>query len=162
MQTNRRAFMKKTAQCVAAGCILNQCPNLLKAGELKMTDTGIESYVAAISQISTYCGFNCTNECPWLIASLQNDTAAMRKQAEQWSKTNQKPIIPDGEMFCFGCKPIDRPKGHIIKTCDVRKCAVEKNLQSCIECDNLKSCDKDLWKRFPKFHTSIIEKQKKL
>ena len=162
MQRDRRDFMKKAAQCVAAGCILNQCPNLLKAGELKMTDTEMDMYVTAISQTPTYCGFTCKKNCSWLMASLNNDTEGMRKQADKWSKTNQKPTIPDGQTFCFGCKPIEKPKGYIVKVCDVRKCAVEKNMETCIACDNLASCDKDLWKRFPKFRKSLVEKQKML
>jgi len=36
-----------------------------------------------------------------------------------------------------------------------------KKLECCIECDELEACDKDLWKRFPKFHQQVVEMQAK-
>jgi len=37
---------------------------------------------------------------------------------------------------------------------------MEKEKECCIECDDLTTCDKDLWSRFPEFKTKVIEMQK--
>ena len=56
---------------------------------------------------------------------------------------------------CDGCKALDKPEGVVVSKCDVRACAREKKLDCCIECDELTTCDKDLWKRFPTFKLTI-------
>ena len=33
--------------------------------------------------------------------------------------------------------------------------------ESCIECDDLATCDKKLWTTFPTFHDKVIEMQQK-
>jgi hypothetical protein len=49
--------------------------------------------------------------------------------------------------------------GIRLQKCDVRTCAIEKKLNACIECDELSSCGKDLYKKFPDFHQSVIKLQ---
>jgi hypothetical protein len=49
----------------------------------------------------------------------------------------------------------------VLKRCTVRDCAREKELDCCIECDELTECDKDLWRRFPSFKEQVIELQAK-
>ncbi|MBD3857240.1 MAG: DUF3795 domain-containing protein [Acidobacteria bacterium] len=60
-----------------------------------------------------------------------------------------------------GCKELEKPEGIVLKRCDVRACAREKELDGCIECDELPACDKDLWRRFPKFKEQVVELQVK-
>ena len=36
---------------------------------------------------------------------------------------------------------------------------IQEKVQACIQCEELKECDKDLWKRFPQFHESIVKLQ---
>ncbi|MCP4311004.1 MAG: hypothetical protein GY790_07060 [Bacteroidetes bacterium] len=43
----------------------------------------------------------------------------------------------------------------------MRSCAMEKAYQACIQCDELKGCDKDLWTRFPQFHEGVMKIQVK-
>ena len=65
---------------------------------------------------------------------------------------------PD-KIYCFGCKTKKKPVGIRLQKCDVRNCAIDKNLESCIECKDLKTCEKDLWKKFPDFKNAIIQMQ---
>jgi hypothetical protein len=43
----------------------------------------------------------------------------------------------------------------------VRSCAREKKLECCIECNELGACDKDLWRRFPKFKEQVVAMQER-
>jgi hypothetical protein len=65
------------------------------------------------------------------------------------------------ELYCFGCKNSEKPEGIVLKNCTVRSCAIEKKIESCIECDELVACDKELWERFPDFKKMVIEMQQK-
>jgi hypothetical protein len=65
------------------------------------------------------------------------------------------------QAICYGCKELDKPEGVVLKKCDVRPCAREKKLDSCIECDDLATCDKELWTRFPDFRQKVLEMQEK-
>jgi hypothetical protein len=65
---------------------------------------------------------------------------------------------PD-KIFCFGCKITDKPVGIRLQKCDVRNCAIDKKLDSCIECKELSACEKDLWKKFPDFKKAVIKMQ---
>ncbi len=54
-----------------------------------------------------------------------------------------------------------KPQGMVVSNCTVRACAIEKNYDSCIQCDELTICNKDLWKRFPEFYKRVKEMQSK-
>ncbi len=65
------------------------------------------------------------------------------------------------QAICYGCRAEDKPQGIVLKRCDVRACVREKELDCCIECPELSACDKDLWRRFPKFKEQVIEMQER-
>ena len=73
----------------------------------------------------------------------------------------QADAFDERQAFCFGCKALDKPEGVVLQNCDVRPCAREKKLESCIECDELATCDKKLWARFPKFRDKMVELQQR-
>lgn len=52
-------------------------------------------------------------------------------------------------VFCYGCKPKDKPLSINVNACTVRKCAIEKGIDCCIECTGLTACEKELWKNYP-------------
>lgn len=85
----------------------------------------------------------------------------MKKEAfEQWHiKENHGIDFDSNTAFCWSCKAKDKPLGIITNKCTVRNCAIEKGYEACIECDDIKTCDKELWKGFPDFHKSVIEIQ---
>ncbi len=64
------------------------------------------------------------------------------------------------KIFCWGCKPKDKPLSINVNVCTVRKCAIEKSYDSCIECTELAACDKELWKSYPKFKENVLAAQK--
>ncbi|MCF8358387.1 MAG: DUF3795 domain-containing protein, partial [Prolixibacteraceae bacterium] len=49
----------------------------------------------------------------------------------------------------------------VVEKCTVRKCVIEKGMDSCIECSELKTCKEDLWERFPEFYKVVIQMQEK-
>jgi hypothetical protein len=69
--------------------------------------------------------------------------------------------ISNSLAVCYGCKTKDKPEGIVLQRCDVRACAPKKGHDCCIECDELKTCDKDLWRRFPKFKEQVIAMQQR-
>jgi hypothetical protein len=110
----------------------------------------------------TYCGFECTKDCEFLKASFENDPELKKEVYEKWSIKERYNIDFDAEkIFCFGCKPGDKPLGVVVENCTVRECTIEKGFDCCIECSELTGCEKDLWTRFPDFKNHVIELQKK-
>jgi hypothetical protein len=108
-----------------------------------------------------YCGFKCTTECTLYKASLENNVE-LKKKAYAEFKIKEKYGIdfdPD-KIFCFGCKEKNKPLSVIVSPCTVRKCAIEKGYECCIECNGLAACDKELWKSFPQFKENVIKMQK--
>jgi hypothetical protein len=91
-----------------------------------------------------YCGLACYS-CPIHLATLEKDQsmqAKMRKEiAEQLAKiygTIPKPeIITD----CDGCKVNNGRLFTGCIDCEIRKCAIEKNLINCAYCCDY-ACDK--------------------
>jgi hypothetical protein len=109
-----------------------------------------------------YCGYVCSNECTLYKATIENN-AELKKKAYDDSKMKEKFNIdfdPD-KIFCWGCKINDKPLSINVKACTVRKCAIEKTYDSCIQCNGLKACDKELWKNFPKFKDYVVGLQEK-
>lgn len=108
-----------------------------------------------------YCGYQCPDDCQFLKGSMENNIALKKEAYELWEIKERFDIDFDPEqIFCFGCKTKDKPEGVVLVNCTVRACAIEKKLDCCIECDELVSCDKDLWDRFPDFKKQVIGMQK--
>jgi len=56
---------------------------------------------------------------------------------------------------------MDKLEGAFVHNSTVRAYSIEKGYDSCIQCNKLTTCDKDLWNRFPEFHKAVIEMQVK-
>lgn len=160
MDQDRREFLKQSAKGITFCCAMTQWSNLLHGDSEEKPNSPIDEYIEKVSQEMTYCAYRCTKECDWLMASLQNDTEAMKEQAEGWSKRHNNQKIPEDQMFCFGCKPVDKPLGYIVKQCMVRQCAIEKKYETCIECSDLATCDKALWTNYPGHRDYVLKLQK--
>jgi uncharacterized Fe-S cluster-containing radical SAM superfamily protein len=100
-----------------------------------------------------YCGLDC-GSCLIHLATLEQDKIlqyAMRKSvAEQLFKYYGINSSPENINDCDGCRA---DTGRIYTgciQCDIRKCAITKNLESCVFCDNY-SCD-NLRKHFSLDH----------
>lgn len=109
-----------------------------------------------------YCGYVCPEDCKFLKATLDNDVELKKEAWELWKIEERYGVSFDKKQaICYGCKELDKPEGIVLERCTVRACAREKKIDCCIECDQLKTCDKDLWKRFPTFHEQVVEMQEK-
>jgi hypothetical protein len=108
-----------------------------------------------------YCGYTCPADCKFLKATTENNLELKKEAYNTWKVKERYGVDFDPEkIFCWGCKTPDKPEGVVINGCQVRKCAIEKGHQACIQCDNLSVCDKDLWKNFPEFYNHVKEMQK--
>lgn len=108
-----------------------------------------------------YCGYSCPKNCQFLEASVKNDVELKRKAYETWEMKKRFGVDFEADkIFCFGCKNPEKPVGLRLQKCDVRQCAIENKLESCIECKKLVNCEKDLWTKFPEFHKAVIKMQK--
>jgi hypothetical protein len=160
MNQGRREFLKTSIQGVAACCLMTGCTHLSGAGWDKKPEYDPESYPDEVSKEMTYCAYRCSRECPWLTATLKGDKKTLNELTMQWSKQHGDKRMPDDKKFCYGCKPIGKPLGYIVAVCAVRKCAIEKGFSTCMECENLEKCDKELWTLYPT-HRDYVLKQKK-
>ncbi|WP_372653452.1 DUF3795 domain-containing protein [Draconibacterium sp.] len=149
-QSNRRQFIINSS---VTGCAI------LLSGKLSAF-TFPENELPDPKKLN-YCGYTCPADCQFLEASEKNDVELKKKAYEQWKIEEHYGIAFEAEkIFCFGCKNSDKPAGVVLTNCTVRACAIDKQFDSCIQCKQLKNCDKDLWKRFPDFHKSVITMQK--
>jgi hypothetical protein len=109
-----------------------------------------------------FCGYTCPDDCHFLEASLKNDAALKKAAFKEWELEEHYGLVfNEKEIFCFRCKPGGKPEGPVLTHCTVRQCAMEKGYQACIQCTDLKGCDKELWTRFPQFHDAVIQMQEK-
>jgi len=148
-QSNRRTFIKSST---IAGC------SLLISGKLSAFSFP-QNEVPDPKKLN-YCGYTCPKECKFLEASIKNDVDLKKEAYDEWQVKERYHVDFEPEkIFCFGCKNEEKPAGVVLTNCTVRKCAIQKKYDSCIQCNELADCDKDLWSRFPDFHKSVIKMQ---
>lgn len=152
----RREFLKRSGQAGIAGCALLLCGNAAASVSLLMGDD-----IPDPAKLN-YCGYTCPEKCDYLMATLNDDEALKKECFANWAIEERYGIKYDPEIsFCYGCKAEGKPEGVVVTACTVRACTIEKELDCCIECDELRSCDKDLWKRFPEFYDGVKKLQLK-
>ena len=157
-QIKRREFLIK-GSCAGIAC----CALLMSA---KASPFGKLLTMAEDEPIDpkrlNYCGYTCPSDCKFLIASVKNDPELKKEAYTIWKIKEKYNIDFDPEtIFCYGCKNTEKPEGVVLKNCTVRKCALSKGLNCCIECSELSGCTKELWSQFPDFRQYVIELQKK-
>lgn len=107
-----------------------------------------------------YCGYKCPDSCKMHLAGKSDDEALKKEAFKMWSLEEKYGVEYSPEIvFCEQCKGTDDPKSLVLTGCTVRKCAIEKGKDCCIACDELKSCEKDLWTKFPQFKEQVIKMQ---
>ena len=87
-----------------------------------------------------YCGLNC-EECEAYIATINNDNNLREKVAKEWSVLNKVEITKE-MINCGGCRASGKKFPFCDKMCPIRKCAMEKSMDTCGDCENLKTCAK--------------------
>lgn len=86
-----------------------------------------------MSNITAYCGLDC-NECPTFLATKSNDDEKRKEVAELWSNL-YKAEIKASDINCDGCKSSGGSLFSHCNVCEIRKCAKEKAINNCSECD---------------------------
>ena len=87
------------------------------------------------------CGLVCS-KCDAFIATQLNDPAKLELVAADWRKRYQCDDINIENIRCNGCMTDGGPKcTHCESGCDVRKCAIARNVAVCGECKDY-SCTK--------------------
>ena len=157
-QLKRREFLIKGSCAGIACCAMLMSPKGLLAGKtLRLSDDE-----PVDPKILNYCGYKCPADCQFLLASVKNDTELKKEVYRLWKIKEKYNIDFDPEtIFCFGCKNNEKPEGVVLVNCTVRKCAISKGFDCCIECSELGECQKELWSQFPDFKLQVIEMQKK-
>ena len=84
-----------------------------------------------------YCGINCA-ECGAYLAFKNNDNALREKTAAEWTKAHNFNFTPE-MINCSSCKGTGMQIGHC-SNCEIRKCAIEKNVENCGACPEFNTC----------------------
>jgi hypothetical protein len=151
---NRRDFVSGCIKAGSACVLLASGGNLFASGTL--TDDKPDP------RKLEYCGYKCPDDCPLKKGTLENNVELKKKAYTEFGMKKKYGIDFDPEkIFCYGCKSPGKPIGPSVKGCKVRECAIAKGLESCIQCNTLSKCEKDLWKEFPKLHEHVLSLQKK-
>ena len=154
---NRRDFLVTGMKTGITTCTLLACPalNALSFSSLKVDEVPDPGKL-------NYCGYVCPDDCKMKKATLENDTDMKKQAFSEWKLEEKYGIAFDPDkVICYGCKTKSEKKGIVVENCTVRKCAVSKEHECCIECNELSNCDKELWKAFPEFKKYVIGLQKK-
>ena len=86
-----------------------------------------------------FCGLNCA-KCPAFKATQADDDEARARTAAFYAKKYGFTLTPD-QINCDGCKAAGGRRLAYCRTCDVRKCGMEKGLENCVSCPS-QPCDK--------------------
>ena len=86
-----------------------------------------------MQEIIAYCGLPC-NECESFIATMNNDEEEINRIAAEWSEKYGSKITPV-DVWCEGClTTTGRQSSYCRSHCQVKKCAVEKQVVNCGHC----------------------------
>lgn len=85
-----------------------------------------------------YCGLDC-EKCDAFIATKNNDNVLREKTAKLWAKLNNAPILPE-HINCDGCKVEGVKTFYCENLCAIRKCAIEKDINTCGDCSDMEQC----------------------
>jgi hypothetical protein len=153
---SRRLFLKKgTSFCIA-------CTALAASPGLKAMSSFLDDEEIPDPKKLEYCGYTCPKECPMFVATQNNDVSAKKEAFEKWKLEERYGLSFEADkVFCYKCKPGDKPVGIAAQHCEVRNCAIKNGYDCCIECNELKNCEKGVFQRFPDFHKGVIQLQEK-
>jgi hypothetical protein len=153
--TSRRQFISNTSKFAITCCALATCRKFAGANWL------LDEEIPDPKKLE-YCGYTCPADCKMLKGTLENNNELKKEAFNEWKLEERFGITFDPEkVICYTCKAEDKPMGVVLGKCTIRECAIGRGNDCCIECDDLTTCEKDLWQRFPDFHKHVIDMQKK-
>lgn len=157
---SRRNFLKQCGMFGGACCAYMMLSPKLSAQTESEENKGKEKKIIDLKQLAV-CGYPCLKLCPLYPATIENNVEAKKAVYEQWEiKKNFGIEFDPDKIYCYGCRAFDKPDNLLgMSACDGRKCVKANEMQSCIQCKNLTSCDKEIWKKFPQLYESTKKLQ---
>lgn len=151
--SNRREFLKCCSLAVGAGC-LGKID--LSGAEKKFQDKKLD-----LDEL-TYCAWKCSPETCVMLKATQDDNEELRKKAFEISGFKEKFGVEYDKklVFCHTCKEENKPQNMMMKACEVKNCAVERGVRSCVECKDLSGCKKETWVKYPQQKAYALKLQK--
>jgi len=148
---NRREFLVRCTRAGGVCCALLACgrPALPQGATGGKTGSAKPLDPKALS----YCGIPkayCESQCELFKATRDSDAKLKKTVYDQWEMKKKFGVDFDpGKIFCYGCKPGDKPLKVGMAECPVRVCPMASGLESCVQCLDLAACDKAFWKEWP-------------
>ncbi len=153
---SRRQFLVGGAKCGGTCCALLALSRILPAQEGEQEKQGPERNPVDLKALA-YCGIPfafCERQCELYKATRDNDAALKRSVYDRWQMKAKFGLEFDpSKVFCYGCKPGEKPLKVGMAECPVRTCPMANGLESCVQCSGLAACDKAFWKEWPNAHT---------
>lgn len=87
-----------------------------------------------------FCGLDC-GSCPAFLARKYDDQSIREKTAKEWTEKGFE-IFPQ-EINCDGCNIREGVVIDFCRQCKVRSCAMERDVESCAECEDFICQDLD-------------------
>jgi hypothetical protein len=156
---SRRMFLGHCAKMGVTCCALLAWNRNLSAGERLEIMQSQENKPIDLKPFS-FCGIPCLQACPLYGATLKNDLKVKKLIYEKWEWKKKFGIEYDPEkVFCYSCKPGDKPLKVGMADCAVRNCGLANGVESCVQCGHLAACDKEFWKTWPEQFASVQKLQ---
>ena len=93
-----------------------------------------------MNEYIAYCGLDCET-CEARLATVNNDNELRIKVSKEWSELNGVEITPE-MINCSGCRIPGVKTVYCDSLCPIRQCAREKQMETCGDCPEMKSCEK--------------------
>ena len=93
-----------------------------------------------MNEYIAYCGLDCET-CEARQATVNNDDELRIRVAKLWSELNGVEITPE-MINCTGCRIPGVKSPYCDSLCPIRQCAMEKQVETCGSCPDMKSCEK--------------------
>lgn len=91
-----------------------------------------------MKELIAYCGLDC-EKCDAYLATINNDQKLREKTAKLWSELNHATITPE-QINCEGCRVDGIKTVYCESLCGIRRCALNKGLETCGECGDMEKC----------------------
>ena len=156
---NRREFLEHGAKAGVVFCAVSVWSRIAPAQESAPAKPAQAVKPIDLKTLA-YCGIPfayCERNCELFKATRDNDVKLKQAVYDQWGMKKKFGVefAPD-KIFCYGCKPGDKPLKVGMAECPVRNCPMASGLESCVQCLSLADCDKAFWKDWPNAHTSAL------
>ncbi|HOG45859.1 MAG TPA: DUF3795 domain-containing protein [Anaerolineae bacterium] len=88
-----------------------------------------------------FCGLDCST-CEAYLATQAKDEAEKERIAANWREFYQAPGITAAYVTCDGCTNLEGHAGGHCLECDIRACAIARQVANCAHCAEYEGCAK--------------------